>query len=298
MDHIARLKKERDHLEKTYKAGILNEEEYAKSKKRIDEKLKHHVKKVKEEETKKQVISDILNKPKKQREQIDEGKKKEKKHKPSKSEVKEHVLEKPEKKEKVEDIFVDEEPSSNFWSYLFLLIVVVLILFLVYKYTSGLMPITKTITITEFSDFECPYSKQVQETLKYVKEEYKNKVRIIHKHFPAANHKTAFLAGEASECANKQNAFIEYHNFLFENQNTHEREDLIDYAAELELDVDKFTECLDTHEMAQNVMDDIDEGKEKGVSVTPTFFIDDEKLLGVQPLDVFEYIINKHLKER
>jgi protein-disulfide isomerase len=155
------------------------------------------------------------------------------------------------------------------------------------------------VTIVEFSDFQCPYcARFYKNTLPQIEEKYikTGKVKLIYKDFPLSFHQYAQKAAEAAECADEQGKFWEYHDKLFENQSQLDVASLKRYAAELGLDTQAFNECLDSGKMAAEVQQDFNEGKAKGVSGTPTFFINGQKLVGAQPFEAFERIIEEKLK--
>jgi protein-disulfide isomerase len=86
-------------------------------------------------------------------------------------------------------------------------------------------------------------------------------------------HPHAELAAEAAEAADDQGAFWPMHDLLFEHQDALEPKNLMSYAEELGLDVDRFTEALRRHEHAGRVASDVDDADMSGVSGTPTFFV-------------------------
>jgi len=189
--------------------------------------------------------------------------------------------------------------EGSFWSYLILLVIIVMVLFFVYKYTQPVTPITKTVTIYEYSDFYCEYCAEMQVTLKDIKKDFGNKILIYHKQFPNEElHPLSKLAAEASECANDQNRFIEFHNALYFSDLPKETEqDLLDMAELMDFDdYDLFVECLTNHEKSEEVDKDITEGKANGVKFTPTLIINGEVLQGAQPYKVIKAEINKQLK--
>ena len=63
------------------------------------------------------------------------------------------------------------------------------------------------VTIVEFSDFECPFCKQVQSTLKQIVESYGKEVRLVFKHLPLEGHRNSFSAARAAYCAGAQDDF-------------------------------------------------------------------------------------------
>lgn len=181
-------------------------------------------------------------------------------------------------------------------------IVLIIIIALIYKsatkeqITDNRYPVTESqVVIEEFSDFQCPYCARASSTVKQIKEAYGEKVVIMYKHFPLAAHKFAFKAAEASECARDQGKFWEYHYKLFENKDFLDIDNLKQYALDLNLNEEQFNECIDSKSKKKVVEKDIMEGTKKGVSGTPTFFIDGKRLVGAQPFESFKQIIEKKI---
>ncbi len=109
-------------------------------------------------------------------------------------------------------------------------------------------------------------------------------------------------AAQASECAADQGKFWEYHDLLFdrqngENQGAFNKDKLIGFANELKLDMTKFEPCLTNDETLDRVKADTQEGSAAGVRGTPTFFVNGQALVGAQPLEAFQAVIDKALNQ-
>jgi len=154
------------------------------------------------------------------------------------------------------------------------------------------------VEIIEFSDFQCPYCIRGAETLDEVKEKYGDKVTIVYRHFPLPMHDRAHRAAEASECANEQGKFWEYHDALFANQRAMTEEDLSGYAQTSGLDLSKFGECLSSGRHAETVDQDMKEGADAGMSGTPGFFINGIFLGGAMPIEKFTEVIDAELARK
>jgi len=141
---------------------------------------------------------------------------------------------------------------------------------------------TATIKLEEFSDFQCPACKAAQPLLKEVLATFGDRVSLTFKHFPLVSvHTQAFRAALASECANDQGKFWEYHDALFDNQPNFSRADLITYAQQLQLRIDGddgFAACLDARAKTKVVRQDMSEGDKRGIDSTPTFFLNGQRL--------------------
>lgn len=149
------------------------------------------------------------------------------------------------------------------------------------------------VTITEFSDFTCSHCRESQETIEKILNEYPNKVKLVFKNFPISS--SSLKPAEASECAYLQGKFWEYHNLLFEKELPINTEDLKEIANEVGLDMENFNNCLDSNSMRNEVLNDREEGKNKGITGTPTFFVNGRKIEGNQPYKVFENAIESEL---
>jgi protein-disulfide isomerase len=106
-------------------------------------------------------------------------------------------------------------------------------------------------------------------------------VRYVWRHLPLNDvHPRAQLAAEAAEAAAQQGAFWEIHDLLLDHQDSLGLDDLIGYARELGLDVERFTDDLRTRVGAGRIADDVDSADLSGVSGTPTFFINGRRHYG------------------
>lgn len=161
----------------------------------------------------------------------------------------------------------------------------------------SLGPEDAPVTIIEFSDFQCPYCARVVPTIKQLTERYPEQVRIVFRHLPLSFHAQAKLAAQASVCADNQDNFWAFHDKLFENQRAMEREQLIQYATDLELDMQVFEPCLDAPETVAIVEADLDAAQALGASGTPAFFINGIMISGAQPIENFETIIQEELTQ-
>jgi Na+/H+ antiporter NhaA len=129
------------------------------------------------------------------------------------------------------------------------------------------------VTVVEYGDFECPYCGRAEPVVRELLRDFAD-VRYVWRHLPLNDvHAHAQIAAEAAEAAADQGAFWEMHDLLFAHQDALEPADLIGYAEELGLDVERFTDALRAHKGAGQIADDVDSADLSGVSGTPTFFI-------------------------
>ena len=148
------------------------------------------------------------------------------------------------------------------------------------------------ITIVEFSDFQCPYCRQAEPTLKEVRNKYGDRVRIVYMDFPLSFHQQAMGAALAARCADEQGRFWAYHDALFASQSGLSTPALKVLAARLSLDTASFDSCLDQRKYESTVLSDRAEGKNANVTGTPTFVVNGTAFVGAQPLSTFESAID------
>ncbi len=152
------------------------------------------------------------------------------------------------------------------------------------------------VTVVEFSDFQCPYCVRVRPTVARVREAYGDKLRWVFRHFPLDLHDLAEKAGEAAACAGDQGKFWEMHDRLWEAAGKLEVPELKKLAAGLGLDGARFDKCLDSGERAEVVAQDQSAGAGWGVSGTPAFFVNGRPLVGAQPFEAFQQVIDDELQ--
>ena len=151
------------------------------------------------------------------------------------------------------------------------------------------------VTIVEFSDYQCPYCRQVEATLKQVLTKYGDKVSLAYRDFPlTAIHPQAMIAAVASRCALEQGKFWEYHDQLLTVSKL-EKDDLLGYAHNLKLDDKQFESCLTSEKYKTDIEKDEQEGRKAGVNGTPGFFINGLSLSGAQGQDAFARLIDDEL---
>lgn len=133
-------------------------------------------------------------------------------------------------------------------------------------------PAHSLVTVVEYGDFECPYCGQAEPVVRELLAEH-GEVRYVWRHLPLTDvHPRAQLAAEAAEAAADQGRFWEMHDLLLDRQQDLRPADLLRYAAELGLDVERFRETLRSRRDADRIAADLESAVASGVSGTPTFF--------------------------
>jgi protein-disulfide isomerase len=155
---------------------------------------------------------------------------------------------------------------------------------------------TAPVVIVEFSDFQCPYCRSVEPTLKALLAKYAGRVSLAYRDYPLREiHPQAQQAAEAARCAGEQGKFREYHDLLYADRAKLDAGSLAGYGRNLGLDVPRFTSCLASGKFKQAVEEDLQAGSKAGVNGTPAFFINGIFLSGAQPANAFEKIIEAEL---
>lgn len=147
------------------------------------------------------------------------------------------------------------------------------------------------VTMIEYGTYLCGHCVNFTlYNMPQIEENYirTNKVKFIYRSYPPIE------LGMAILCANEQNKFWSYHNYLME-KGIKSEEDLKQYATEIGLKGDQFNQCLDSEKYKQKAENWYKLGQEQGVEGTPTFFINDKKIVGNLPYEEFKRVIEEEL---
>jgi protein-disulfide isomerase len=153
------------------------------------------------------------------------------------------------------------------------------------------------LTIVEFSDFQCPFcsvaTREVDELLKM----YPKDIRLVFKQFPLDElHPQARLAAEASLAANAQGKFWEMHDKLFANARKLNREMIFSIAAQVGLDMKKFTDDMASGKFKMAVQNDLAQAMNLGLQGTPSFFLNGRKYNGPFDVSAVKPYVDEELK--
>ena len=162
-------------------------------------------------------------------------------------------------------------------------------------------PKNAKVTLIEYSDFECPACKYYSSQVKQLVADFGDKIDFVYRYFPLEQiHKYAFLAAQAAEAAGRQGKFWEMHDILFSNQEAWANSDnaqviFISYAADLKLNVAKFTTDLNS----QDVIDRVKKSEANALSLnlqgTPTFFLNGRQFSNPASYNDFKKLIESEL---
>jgi len=165
------------------------------------------------------------------------------------------------------------------------------------------------ITLIEFGDYQCFYCNQFFHTTE--DKLFKNyvetgKVKVIFKDYTIIG-PDSVSAAHAAHCANEQAMFWDYHDTLYKNWNGENNgwassENLLGFAKDIGLDIDKFSKCMIDSRHSSTIANSNQDAKDLGLTGTPAFFVIGPnnkvtKIGGAQPYDVFERIFNSELEK-
>ena len=166
------------------------------------------------------------------------------------------------------------------------------------------------VTIVEFGDYQCPFCKRWNETVKPALEQNlikTGKASLIYVDYPIIGH-DSITVHAGSYCAAEQGLYWKYHDFAYANQG-HENdgwansENLKLLVSGIDgLDADSFDECIDSKKYEQRVKDNKKIASDAGARSTPTFILipqegQAEMIIGAQPYGTLEAVIDEMTRQ-
>ncbi|MCU1547629.1 MAG: disulfide bond formation protein DsbA [Arthrobacter sp.] len=145
-------------------------------------------------------------------------------------------------------------------------------------------PATEKAQLVEFLDFECESCRAAVPLVEELKKEYGNRITFVNRYFPLPGHRNSGTAALAVEAAAQQGKYQQMYTKMFDTQpQWGEKQDsqaalFRTYAQELGLDMAKYDTAVANDATKDRIRKDIADGKALGVTGTPTFFLDGEKL--------------------
>ena len=153
------------------------------------------------------------------------------------------------------------------------------------------------ITLIEFGCYVCPYTNKAQNTVEKVLEYYEGEVNLQFISYPLPLHDYSYESSMAAKCAEEQGRYAEYHKILFEHSDNFTNQTFIDLAEELNFDSEKFEFCMKNETYKEEIEQDKKLAESAGVKGTPTFFVNQQQIVGPKPFKTFKKIINEELKK-
>lgn len=156
------------------------------------------------------------------------------------------------------------------------------------------------VTIVEFGDFACPYSKESSQAISRLATEYQDKLKIVWRDY-LRNGDSIDLAMSA-RCAGEQGKFWEMHHLLFQNQDSLTTADadrpgkLVSLAGALNLNIEQFSGCLTNKKYLTQIKKDYEDGNKLEIIGTPTWFVNNYQFAGAVPEQSFRELITGIIK--
>ena len=161
---------------------------------------------------------------------------------------------------------------------------------------------TSGVTLIEYGDFQCPACAEYFPLIDTVKDIYGDEISFQFRHYSLfGSFPNSMAAHLAAEAAGQQDRFFEMHDLIYERQaNWSEMNDVQEtfdgYAEELELDMEQFREDYSDPKTRAVVMADLERGNAQGVTGTPTFFINEERVENPTSAEEFFEIIDEYIE--
>lgn len=160
------------------------------------------------------------------------------------------------------------------------------------------------VTIDLYSDFQCPICRRADITIRQLAERFidTGKAKVVFHNFAFIGPESEWAA-QAAECANDQNKFWEYTNYLFdhqtgENVGAFSRDNLKKFAADLQLDTNAFNACFDAGKYANLIQQEKAEAQARNIRATPSFYINGQFIEGLLPLETFAATIESYIPKQ
>ena len=135
-------------------------------------------------------------------------------------------------------------------------------------------PATAAVTLVQYGDYECPYTRQSTTIVRAVQQQLGEQLRFVYRNFPLTEiHPHALHAALAAEAAAAQGKFWQMHDYIFHHQHTLEDANLEQFAEAVGLDLQQYARALADQRALARIEEDVEGGERSGVQGTPTFFI-------------------------
>ena len=157
-------------------------------------------------------------------------------------------------------------------------------------------PANAPLTLVLFSDFQCPYCVKAVPELQAVMKAYPAQLKLIFKQFPLERHSQAALAAAASLAAHKQGKFWPMHDAIFAQKGKLSREIILKLAADLRVDMKRFTADMNSAEIRKAVDKDREVGEGAGVDSTPSLYVGGRHYNGALTLAALKPVLDQELK--
>lgn len=159
-----------------------------------------------------------------------------------------------------------------------------------------------TVSLVEFGDYECPACGIYSPFVKQLLSDFSGKITYVFRNYPLPQHKNAPISSYAVEAAGLQGKYWQMHEKMFTTQSdwsglTDPKESFIGYAKDLGLDINKFTADIASSTVKDKVQNDTNDGNTIGITETPTFYLNGQKITLSGSYDQFKTLVTAALSK-
>jgi len=154
------------------------------------------------------------------------------------------------------------------------------------------------VILTWFSDLQSGLSLQATLLVRKLIDSHPGKIRLVFKNRPLESHPGAMLLHEAAMAANAQGKFWQMHDLIVASPAKASRQDLMAYAQRIGLDQDSFQKDLDSGKYRPLIQADLQEAQRRAVLGSPVFFLNSDRIDGLQNEKLYNDIIEGKLAAR
>jgi protein-disulfide isomerase len=157
-----------------------------------------------------------------------------------------------------------------------------------------------TLTLVEFGDYECPACGEYNPIIKQILTNYSGKINYVFRNYPLPQHTNAPISSYAVEAAGLQGKYWQMHDKVYDTQNDWANlpdptNVFVGYANDIELNADQFTKDLNSSSVKNKVQNDMNDGNTIGITETPTFFLNGQRMNLTGSYDQFKSLIDSSL---
>jgi protein-disulfide isomerase len=160
-----------------------------------------------------------------------------------------------------------------------------------------------TVTLVEFGDYECPACGTYNPIVKQALTDFAGKIVYVFRNYPLPQHANAQISSDAVEAAGLQGKFWQMHDKVYDTQNdwanlSDPTSVFVGYAKDLGLDTNQFTKDLSSSAIKNKVQNDTNDGNTIGITETPTFYLNGQKMTLTGTYNQFKSLINSALTNK
>ena len=157
-----------------------------------------------------------------------------------------------------------------------------------------------SVTLVVFGDYECPACGEYSPLVKQLLTDFAGKINYVFRNYPLAQHKNAPISSYAVEAAGLQGKYWQMHERLYDTQADWSNLDdptavFTGYAKDLNLDLNKFTADINSSVVKDKVQNDLNDGQTIGITETPTFYLNGQKITLTGSYDQLKGLVNSAL---